>query len=415
MVGPQRTAVRAHSAHARSAHDRRTHDRRTQPGRATPGQLLSLVRSGAANTRQELQHITGLSRSTVTHRVERLLEAGLLQEVGPQMPTGRGRPATTLAFADTAGHLLVAQLLGDRAELTAIDLGGRVLGGQTLDLRIADGPEPVLAELGQHLAALPVAAGLDPAAGLAVVVSVPGPVDVAAGRTLQPPLMPGWDDHPVRERLATGLGRPVLVENDANLMALGEQRSHWPQVSSLLLVWVDDGIGAGIVVDGRLYRGVDGGAGDIGHIRLVGHDRVCRCGSVGCLAAVAGGSALVAELAGRGAAVRSVVDVRALVQRGDTDAVAAVRRAGRLTGEVLATVVAVLNPEVLVLGGELAHCDGHLVAGVRQAIDERSLPRATRRLRVLTCRVDAQAAIAGALALALDEIFAPDAVDARLG
>lgn len=385
-----------------------------QRGAATPGELLWLVRSGVATTRHDLLKVTGLSRSTVTHRVDLLLGAGLLREQGHRDTGGRGRPAGTLAFADTAGHVLVAQLHPTLAQLTAVDLGGRVLHHDMVDVAVADGPQPVLAALEEALGALPAAAGLDPRATVAVTVGVPGPVDVAVGRVLQPPLMPGWHDHPVRDRLAARLGVPVFVENDANLVALGEQRAHWPDVPSLVLVWVGNGIGAGIVLDGRLYRGVDGGAGDIGHIRMLGHERRCACGSVGCLAAVASGSALVAELAERGAQVAEVGDVTSLVQRGDPDAVAAVRRAGRRVGEVLTTVVSVLNPEVLVLAGELAHSDGHLVTGVRETIYERSLPRATRRLRVVTTRCGAQAPVRGAVALAVDEVFAPAAVDARL-
>lgn len=387
---------------------------RTSGGAASPGELLRLVRSGAANTRQDLQRVTGLSRSTVTQRLDLLLDAGLLREEGSRGGAGRGRPATRLAFADTCGHLLFAGLHAHHAELAVVDLAGRVLHRRETTVEISDGPDPVLTELERGLATLSAHAGVDPAGTVAVVLGVPGPVDVSVGRILQPPLMPGWHDHPVRDRLADRLGVPVFVENDANLMALGEQRTHWPDVAHLLLVRVGSGIGAGIVLDGRLHRGVDGGAGDIGHIRMAGHERPCACGATGCLAAVASGSALVAELAEAGADVKSVADVRALVQRGDAAAVTAVRRAGQLAGEVLTTVVSVLNPEVLVLGGDLAHSDGHFVTGLREVIYQRSLPRATRRLRVVTARLGPQAPVAGAAALAVDEVFAPAAVDARL-
>lgn len=389
-------------------------DRIRSGGAASPGELLWLVRSGVASTRQDLLRVTGLSRSTVTQRVDLLLEAGLLREEGTRGGVGRGRPATTLAFADTAGHVLVAALHTHHAGLAVADLAGRVLHRRELSVDIADGPDRVLAELEGRLADLPEAAGVDPAATVAVVLAVPGPVDVSVGRVLQPPLMPGWHDHPVRDRLAARLGVPVFVENDANLMALGEQRTCWPEVANLVLVRVGDGIGAGIVADGRLYRGVDGGAGDIGHIRMTGHDRRCACGAEGCLAAVASGAALVEELTEAGADVKSVADVRALVQRGDARAVAAARHAGQLAGEVLTTVVSVLNPEVLVLAGDLAHTDGHFVTGLRETIYQRSLPRATRRLRVVTTRLGEEAHVAGGVRLAVDEVFAPAAVDARL-
>jgi predicted NBD/HSP70 family sugar kinase len=207
----------------------------------------------------------------------------------------------------------------------------------------------------------------------------------------------------------------VFVENDANLMALGEQRVHWASAPSLLLVTVGSGIGAGIVIEGRLYRGVDGGAGDIGHIRMHGHDEPCACGAVGCLAAVASGDALARRLGSMGKDVARVEDVRRLVHEGDPDAIAAVRTAGRLAGEVLTTVVSVLNPEILVLAGEMAQTNEYFVTGMRELIYQRSLPRATRSLRVVSTKLGDRAAVVGMTELVVDEVFAPDSVDARLG
>jgi predicted NBD/HSP70 family sugar kinase len=243
---------------------------------------------------------------------------------------------------------------------------------------------------------------------------VPGPVDVSVGQVVQPPVMPGWHGYPVRDRLAARLGVPVFLENDANLMALGEQRTLWQKAPTVLLVTVGLGIGAGIVIDGQLYRGVDGGAGDIGHIRMLGHEERCACGAVGCLAAVASGRALVRQLSALGKDVSDLADVRTSLQRGDADAVAAVRTAGQLAGEVLTTVVSVLNPEILVLAGEMADTQGHFVNGLREVIYQRSLPRATRNLRVVTSELGSSAAVIGTAALVVDEVFSPTAVDERM-
>ncbi|HYH32385.1 MAG TPA: ROK family transcriptional regulator [Pseudonocardia sp.] len=388
---------------------------RVGPGNpVSAGRLLLLVRRGIATTRRDLIRVTGLSRSTVTQRVDALLAAGLLRESAGEAE-GRGRPAGALAFDEGFGHVLVAGVHRDEVELTAVDLGGRELHRRVFPLAVAAGPEPVLGAVESGLDALVADAGLDPAATVALGVGVPGPVDVSVGRVMQPPVMPGWHDYPVRDRLAERLGVPVFVENDANLMALGEQRVHWPGVRSLLLVTVGSGIGAGIVVDGRLYRGVDGGAGDIGHIRMHGHEERCACGAVGCLAAVASGGALVRELAALGKDVRRVPDVRRLVHEGDPDAIAAVRTAGQLAGEVLTTVVSVLNPEILVLAGEMAHTNEYFVTGMRELIYQRSLPRATRHLRVVSTKLGDRASVVGMAELVVDEVFAPDAVDARLG
>jgi predicted NBD/HSP70 family sugar kinase len=385
------------------------------------GHLLDHVRRGRATTRGELIRLTGLARSTVAHRVDQLLDAGLLRESAgaPEPGAGRGRPADRLAFADTHGLVVVAGLHRDRADLAVLDLGGRVLVRRDVPVLVEDGPDVVLAVVEEQLEALVAAAGTTWEPVVAVAVGVPGPVDAAAGRVMQPPVMPGWHDHPVRDRLAERFGVPVFVENDANLMALGEQRVHWPSAPALVLVKVDSGVGAGIVVEGRLFRGVDGGAGDIGHIRMHGHEERCRCGAVGCLAAVVSAGAIVRALAARGKQlegreVATTADLRQLVQRGDADAVAAVRTAGQHAGEVLTTVVSVLNPEILVLAGDMAHTNGHFVTGLREVVYQRSLPRATRSLRLVTTKLGDSATLLGAVELVLDAAFAPDEVDAAL-
>ncbi|MEJ3651669.1 ROK family transcriptional regulator [Actinomycetes bacterium KLBMP 9759] len=377
------------------------------------GSLLQLVRRGEATTRRDLIRVTGLSRSTVTQRVDMLLAAGLLRESAGESE-GRGRPSGTLGFDEDHGHILVALLHIGRAELAVLDLGGRVLRRSGYPIVIGDGPDAVLGEVEERLAGLVKEAGVEPEHTTALGVGVPGPVDVSVGRVMQPPVMPGWHDYPVRDRLEAHLGRPVFVENDANLLALGEQRTRWPDAPSMLLVTVGTGIGAGIVIDGTLYRGVDGGAGDIGHIRMHGREERCACGAAGCLAAVASGRALLRTLSDLGKDVSVVTDVRDLVQHGDPDAVGAVRTAGQLVGEVLTTVVSVLNPEVLVVAGELAETDGHFVSGLREVIYQRSLPRATRNLRVVTSDLGIGASIAGVKELVVDEVFAPAAVDRRL-
>lgn len=380
------------------------------------GHLLDHVRNGRATTRGELVRLTGLARSTVAHRVDRLLDAGVLRESAgaPVAGAGRGRPADRLAFAEDRGLVVVAGLQRDRADLAVLDLGGRVLVRRAVPVLVEDGPDVVLAVVEEQVRALVTEVGAGWAPVVAVAVGVPGPVDVVTGRVMQPPVMPGWHDHPVRDRLAERFDVPVFVENDANLMALGEQRVHWPTAPSLVLVKVDSGVGAGIVIDGRLYRGIDGGAGDIGHIRMHGHEERCRCGAVGCLAAVVSAEAIAHRLAAAGKAVTGPADLRRLVQGGDADAVAAVRAAGRHAGEVLTTVVSVVNPEILVLAGDMAHTHGHFVTGLREVVYQRSLPRATRSLRLVTTKLGDTATLLGAVELVLDAAFAPDAVDDAL-
>jgi predicted NBD/HSP70 family sugar kinase len=387
---------------------------------STAGHLLELIRTGQAGTRSELQRVTGLSRSTVGQRLDQLFSAGWLRAAPGGTSTG-GRPSTRLEFDTGHAVVLAADLDTTYAHAAVTDLAGRVLAEHTGVMLIEDGPEPVLDGLAAWFTDLLTTAGTDPSAVCGVGLSLPGPVDWSSGRVLRPPMMPGWDGYPVPERMQQSLNRhagvdaavPVLVDNDANLMGLGEQRDSFADCSTFVLVKVSTGIGAGVVIDGRVFRGIDGGAGDIGHIRL--HDRPdarCMCGSYGCLAAVASGRALAGQLAAIGVPAESAADVRTHLDAGSPDAVRLAREAGRRCGEVLATVVTLLNPGVLMIAGDLA--ETHFVTGVRELLYQRALPRATRQLQVVTSRLGDRAALAGATAMVVEHLYAPDQADARL-
>ncbi|MDX3072871.1 ROK family transcriptional regulator [Streptomyces sp. NPDC088354] len=387
---------------------------------STAGHLLELIRTGQASTRGELQRVTGLSRSTVGQRLDQLFAAGWVEAVPGGQSTG-GRPSLHLRFDPAHAAVLAADLDTAHAHTAVLDLSGRVLAEHTGELLLDEGPEQVLDELARRFAGLLAAAGIAPAAVCGVGLSVPGPVDQSTGVVVRPPIMPGWDGYPVPGRMQEALvrysglpaGVPVLVDNDANLMALGEQRDSCRDCSAFVLVKVSTGIGAGVVIDGRPFRGIDGGAGDLGHIRL--HDAPdarCMCGSYGCLAAVASGRALAGQLGALGVAAASAADVRAHLDAGHPDAVRLAREAGRRCGEVLVTVVTLLNPGVLMIAGDLA--ETHFVTGVRELLYQRALPRATRHLQVVTSRLGDRSALAGATAMVVEHLYAPDQANARL-
>ncbi|WP_103335223.1 ROK family transcriptional regulator [Amycolatopsis sp. CA-126428] len=376
---------------------------------ASAGELLQLVRTGQATTRKALQLRSGLSRSTLTARLDRLQAAGLLAEGGQEDSTG-GRPARQLRFDDRHAVVLAASIDTTHAEAAVTDLAGRVLARRAGAIRVADGPEPVLDRVAEWFEALRAEGGR-PVCG--VGVSVPGPVEPGRARVTQPPIMPGWDGYPIDAHLGARFGAPVLVDNDANLMALGEHRAHHPESAALVVVKVSTGIGAGLVLGGEVYRGIDGGAGDIGHIRLPEHPEAqCLCGSRGCLAAVAGGGALAARLTELGLPTKSGSGVRDRIVAGEPAAVRLAEVAGREVGEVLATLVCVVNPGVVVIAGDLA--EPHFVAGVREVLYRRALPRATQNLRVEIGGCGEGMAVAGAVAMVVDAVFAPAAVDRRL-
>jgi predicted NBD/HSP70 family sugar kinase len=391
-------------------------------GQTSAGELLELVRSRRAVTRGALQQVTGLSRATVGLRLDRLFRAGWLREGagGPvDSPLG-GRPSITLEFDDEHAVVLAADLDTRHARAAVLSLSGEILAEHSGTLVVEDGPDAVLGELGRWFAELLQKTGQGAGSVCGVGLAVPGPVDTETGRVVQPPIMPGWDGYDIRSRLARALTEhtdaaavPVLVDNDANLMAYGEQRAGYPDCSAFVLVKVSTGIGAGVVVDGSVFRGIDGGAGDIGHIRVPeGAQALCRCGSYGCLAAVASGGAVARRLAEAGVPAASGSDVRDLLASGHPEAVGLAREAGRRVGDVLATVVTLLNPGVLMIAGDLAGTP--FLTGVRELLYQRALPRSTAHLDVVTSRLGERAGLVGAGAMVVEHLYAPERVEERL-
>ncbi|MEU9212731.1 ROK family protein [Streptomyces sp. NPDC048415] len=394
----------------------------TTPSQVSAGEVLQLIRSGRANTRADLQRATGLSRSTIGQRLDLLNRAGWLRHT-TGTSTG-GRPSHRIVFEPKHASVIAVDLETRHARAAVLDLAGTILTEHTGPLHISDGPDEVLDQLAGWFPDLIGAAGVDPTQVCGIGLSVPGPVDWETGRVIEPPIMPGWDRYPVRERLqkayADHVGTsmeqgpvPVFVDNDANLMALAEHQANHRDCSAFVLVKVSTGIGAGVVVGGNVYRGVDGGAGDIGHIRL--HDRpdaLCMCGSHGCLAAVASGRALARELSALGFDTTSGSDVKRLLAEGHPDAVRLAREAGRRAGEVLVTAVTLLNPGVLMLAGDLSGVP--FMTGVRELLYQRAIPRTTANLQVVTSRLGDHAGVIGAASMVVAFLYSPDRADARL-
>jgi predicted NBD/HSP70 family sugar kinase len=226
--------------------------------------------------------------------------------------------------------------------------------------------------------------------------------------------MPGWDGYSIPGHLHRFFPVPVLVDNDVNIMAVGEHRMNWRAEEDLLFVKVGTGIGCGIVAEGSIYRGAQGAAGDIGHIRVVDReDMLCECGNVGCLEAVAGGRALVRAARDQGFEARNSRDVVALARAQHVEIVRLIRESGRMLGDVLAGLVNAFNPRVIVIGGDIAEADEQLFAGVREAVYRRATPLATRRLQIVRSTLGDRAGALGAAVMALEHVLAPQFVDAQ--
>ncbi|WP_405060560.1 ROK family protein [Kribbella sp. NBC_01505] len=364
-----------------------------------PDAVLRLLLDGRARTRAELIDSSGLARSTVTGRIETLLASGLVVPSGEAASTG-GRPPARFRLNPAARLILAADVGASHLSVALTDLTGEILSRSTVPLDIAEGPEVVLAEVVRTGLSLLKAAGRSRRDLVGTGVGLPGPVEHSTGRPNHPPIMPGWDSYDVAGRLSRELPGPVLVDNDVNIMALGEHATEYADVEHLLFVKVATGIGAGVISGGRLHRGAQGAAGDIGHVQTPGHTELCRCGNTGCLEAVASAAALAERLG-----VRGSHDIVELVRAGNTAATTAVRQAGREIGTVLAAAVSLLNPSVIVVGGSLSQAGDQLLAGIRETIYARSLPLATTGLRVTTTRSPYDAALRGAAVLVQQHVL----------
>jgi predicted NBD/HSP70 family sugar kinase len=377
--------------------------------------VARLVASGAALSKADLVPAAGLARTTVSTAVDELLARGLLQVDGTRPTAGRGRPADRLALSPVGGHVLLADVGASSAHLAVVDLSQRMLARTEVDVDMHDGPDAVLRMVESQLTALCDTAVRETVpSGVpvrAVVIGLPGPVDGTQGVPVRPPIMPGWHAYPVAARLSQTFGCPAVLENDVNLRALGEARALPADQVPLLFVKVGTGIGGGLVSrEGVLHHGADGAAGDIGHVRVRGApDDACVCGNVGCIEAVASAGAIARRLGAPGRPIPTG-QVRALLARGDAAAVAAVREAAALIGELVATLVHFYNPARVTIGGGLAAASDELLAGVRSVAYQRALPLATRNLVLTNSVLGEYAGLAGAAVLGIERVLSSDSI-----
>lgn len=391
--------------------------------------ILDEIRLGGSRSRAELVARTGLTRAIVAQRVGELLALGLVTE-GEMGPSTGGRPPRRITFRADAGYLLVADIGATSIDVAVTDLAGRILAHRDEPADVSTGPEVCLARVEELFEQLcRETRGLPPRLW-GIGIGVPGPVEFRSGRPVSPPIMPGWDAYPVRERFAERYAAPVWVDNDVNILALGEWRSGIAAGhDNVVVVKIGTGIGAGIISNGRIHRGAQGAAGDVGHIQVIDTSSVvCRCGNVGCLEAVAGGAALArdgeaAALAGRSERLRIALDQNGRVTAedvaraasfGDQVGIGLIQAAGHRVGLMLASVVNFFNPSLIVVGGGVAQGGDLLLAAIRETVYRRSLPLATRDLVVQRSSLGGLAGVVGAAAMVVEQLFSRDALSRRL-
>ncbi|MFG1954815.1 ROK family protein [Micromonospora sp. NPDC048830] len=379
--------------------------------------LLRVLRDEGAMSRAELGDRLQMPRPRLLAELERLVSLGYVAEAG--LAASRGGRRSTLVELDPSLRFAAVDLGASSIDVEVVNARLEPVAAYAEPADIRNGPKVTLQRVNELLHKARVDGAYERLH--AVGIGVPGPVSFRDGVPVSPPIMPGWDRFPVRELLTREHGCPAVVDNDVNIMAIGERHGGVAHsVDDFLFVKIGTGIGCGIYLSGDVYRGTDGCAGDIGHIQVDSHGPMCSCGNVGCLEALFSGAALAREananarsgtspaLAER-LATKGVVTARDVAEgavEGDVTCIQLIRDGGRRVGGVLAGLVSFTNPSMIVIGGGLAQLGHILLAEIRSVVYRRSLPLATGNLPVVLSELGPRAGVAGAAVLASDVAFA---------
>ena len=378
--------------------------------RFTPG---GISRAGIAKE-------IGLSRAAVSTIVNDLIETGIIRDAAQRAKTS-GRPRTLLEVDPDAGYIVGIDMGASHIRVVLTNFGATALAEKEISIDIAKGPDFCISQTNDLLESLLAETGLTMSLISAIGIGVPGPIASEAGMVIAPPIMPGWDRFPIRGTLEKLWGRPVSVNNDAELGALGE----WAYgagrgARDLAYIKVGTGIGAGLLIGGRIYRGSTGSAGEIGHLTMDNDGPLCTCGNRGCLEAFSGGHAIAqraleaiqagkrTQLAQMKPSDVTAKDVAAAARRGDLVAQQIMAEAGEHLGVAMAGLVNIFNPDIVVVGGGVAQIGDLFLEPIRKTVTQRSLPAAANNVRITTAvlgrRSSSLGAVVQALSLAVHDI-----------
>ncbi|MFJ8164053.1 ROK family protein [Streptomyces sp. NPDC096136] len=370
--------------------------------RANLERVVRAVRLAGSLTQAEIARTTGLSAATVSNIVRELKEGGTVEVTDT---SAGGRRARSVSLSGDAGIVIGVDFGHTHLRVAVGNLAHQVLAEESepldVDASWVDGFDRAEALVGRLVEQVGVARDKVIGVGL----GVPGPIDVESGTLGSTAILPGWAGINPRQELSQRLGVPVYVDNDANLGALGELV--WGSgrgVRDLAYIKVASGVGAGLVINGQIYRGPGGTAGEIGHITLDESGPVCRCGNRGCLETFAAARYVLPLLQGSHGPELTMERVVELAREGDPGCRRVIADVGRHVGSGAASLCNLLNPSRIVLGGSLAEAGELVLAPIRESVGRYAIPSAARQLSVLTGSLGARAEVLGALALVLSEM-----------
>ena len=388
---------------------------------STLQKTVNTIRTNGIQSRTDLAKQLGYSRATMTAIVKDLIDRGIVIETVHAESTG-GRRAKLLNFNQEFGYIIGINMGATSVDIGIADFQANIRHRYSTELDVRDGPEAVLNRVIDITQNMIAECGIKPDEVISIGVGVPGPVDFLQGVLIAPPIMPGWEQYPIRQKFyQTYPKATVVVDNDVNVMAMGELRYGTGQESDeFIFVKVGTGIGCGIVADRKIYRGATGSAGDIGHIQADSNGPICHCGNIGCVEAMASGSAIarqaqelvdagespiLAKYLQQGVKQLTAEHVGTAAHEGDKAAMEVIMTSGTLIGQVLAGVVNFFNPSQVIIGGGVSKIGTQFLSTIRRGILSRSLPLSTQHLRVDYSRIGENAGVAGAIALALEHVF----------
>lgn len=384
-------------------------------------QIIQHLRVAGQLSRSELAKKVGYSRASMTGFISELMESDIIREVGEGESQG-GRRSLMLGINGDYGFIAGYDIGATHIELALANFRGDIVEHSAEPADVRNNAEVVLGRCSEIILQMLERQGGNPDQVVAVGVGVPGPVEFSKGILIAPPLMPTWENFPIKKFVAkTFPNATVVVDNDVNIMALGELHAGGGKgLTNFIWVKIGTGIGSGIIANGEIYRGASGVAGNIGHIEAEHNGTMCRCGNRGCLEAMAAGPPIAAHGKEAAEAGRSSflatrlkdnkgrifsVDVGDAAASGDTAAIEIIRDSGKLIGLVLAGLVEFFNPEVIYIGGKVSKIGFTLLSSIRQAVLRRANPLSTRDLHIEYSQLGDMAGVIGAIVLTFPHIF----------
>ncbi|NMC52297.1 MAG: ROK family protein [Chloroflexi bacterium] len=384
--------------------------------------FIQLIRRFEGSSKEELVDYTGYSRSKVNRVIQSLLDKRIIVETGKSKNTG-GRRAVIFSLNGQLGLVAGVYVGATSIDLVLTDLSGKWLARSSEEAFVKDGPYKILDRISEIISQMAADSGYTNEDVIGMGIGVPGPVDFSLGSLISPTIMPGWDKFPVVPYIHQAFPKAyVVVDNDVNMMAVGELiKGVGKGVKNLIFAKIGTGIGAGIICEGKIYRGTYGCAGDIAHICVDKNGPICVCGNTGCLEALAGGPAIanqgvkaiqegrqtvLSEYYKRNNGSLTSIDIGNAAREGDAVAIEIIRNSGRIIGEVIAGLVNFFNPGTIVIGGGVSKLGNLFLSSIRQSILKRSLPLATRDLSILFSDLGDDAGVIGAVSMAMDMMFA---------